>query len=222
MGMLTRFSEIISSNINAVLDKLEDPKKMIDQLLRDMASDLAEVRQETAVVMAEEARCKRIYDKLVEDVAKYEGLAMKAVTAGNDQDAMVFLGEKKKAETQMASALTTYELAKSNSSKMRQMHDKLTADLNELRVRKESIKATISVAETQKKMNKMTGLSAANNMGKLEGYAARAQKMLDEANAEAELGTAPVNEADVLAEKYDSKTSAVSDDLAALKAKMGL
>ena len=59
MGILDRFGDIIKANVNAVLDKMEDPAKMIDQYLRDMMEDLAEVKRETAGVMAEETRTRR-------------------------------------------------------------------------------------------------------------------------------------------------------------------
>ena len=59
MSILSRFKDIMSANINALLDKCEDPAKMIDQYLRQLKEDLAEVKQETAAVMAEEKRTKR-------------------------------------------------------------------------------------------------------------------------------------------------------------------
>ena len=62
-GILKRFTDIMSANINALLDKAEDPEKMIDQYLRELADNLAEVKQETAGVMAEEARTKRLVDE---------------------------------------------------------------------------------------------------------------------------------------------------------------
>ena len=63
MGILKRFKDIMSSNINALLDKAEDPEKMIDQYLRDLQEDLRKVKSETATVMAEEQRCKRQLDE---------------------------------------------------------------------------------------------------------------------------------------------------------------
>ena len=56
MGILTRFKDIMSANINALLDKCEDPEKMIDQYMRNLESDLGKVKAETASVMAEETR----------------------------------------------------------------------------------------------------------------------------------------------------------------------
>ena len=63
-GIITRFKDIMSSNINALLDKAEDPSKMIDQYLRNLESDLGKVKAETASVMAEEKRAKRELDEL--------------------------------------------------------------------------------------------------------------------------------------------------------------
>ena len=54
MGILTRFKDIMSANIKALLDKCEDPEKMIDQYMRNLESDLGKVKAETASVMAEE------------------------------------------------------------------------------------------------------------------------------------------------------------------------
>ena len=94
MGILTRFKDIMSANINALLDKCEDPEKMIDQYMRNLESDLGKVKAETASVMAEETRCKRELDECTADVAKYQSYAEKALRAGNEADARTFLEKK--------------------------------------------------------------------------------------------------------------------------------
>ena len=53
MGILARFKDIMSANINALLDKCEDPAKMIDEYMRQLTEELADVKKETAGVMAE-------------------------------------------------------------------------------------------------------------------------------------------------------------------------
>ena len=72
MAILERFSDIISANINALIDKMENPAKMIDQYLRDMMEDLAEVKRSTAGVMAEETRTKRLVDENQAEVTNME------------------------------------------------------------------------------------------------------------------------------------------------------
>ena len=84
MSILDRFSDIVKSNINALLDKAENPSKMIDQYLRDLTKSLAEVKRETAGVMAEETRAKRVLDENNAEIEKYENLAKKALQAGNE------------------------------------------------------------------------------------------------------------------------------------------
>ena len=98
MGILTRFKDIMSANINALLDKCEDPEKMIDQYMRNLESDLGKVKAETASVMAEETRAKRELDECTEQVNKMQSYAEKALTAGNEADARKFLekGDKVK------------------------------------------------------------------------------------------------------------------------------
>ena len=223
MGILKRFKDIMSSNINALLDKAEDPEKMIDQYLRDLQEDLRKVKSETATVMAEEQRCKRQLDECDAEIAKMQTYAEKALVAGND--AMKFL-EKKNQLTQKQVALQqAYDAAAANAAKMRQMHDKLTKDVSDLNARKETIKAKVQVAKTQERMNKMMS-GIGDSSASLDAFSrmeAKADAMLDKANAMSELNSSSADSIDDLASKYDAAPNAdVQDELAALKAKMGL
>ena len=103
MGILSRFKDIMASNINALLDKCEDPEKMIDQYLRNAEKDLGNVKAETASVMAEETRAKRVLDECSEEIEKMQKYAVKAVEAGNDNDARQFLTKKKQLEEKKVS-----------------------------------------------------------------------------------------------------------------------
>ncbi|MCJ7836039.1 PspA/IM30 family protein [Cuneatibacter sp. NSJ-177] len=226
MGIIQRFSDIMSANINALLDKMEDPSKMIDQYLRNLESDLGKVKAETASVMAEETRSKRALDDCDKEIAKMQTYAEKAIMAGNDADARKFLEKKSQLTETRANLAQTYAAAADNAAKMRQMHDKLCKDIAALNARKDSIKAKIAVAKTQEKINKI-GASVAGsqeNMSAFDRMEAKANRMLDEANAMSELNqtASDPDGIDALAEKYDSApASAVDDELAALKAKLG-
>ena len=224
MSMLARFNDIVKSNINAILDKMEDPSKMIDQYLIDMKEDLAEVKRETASVMAEEKRTKRLVDENKEEVEKYIALAKKALMAGNEGDAKVFLEKKVSVESAGAGLNTAYAAAHENAVKMRQMHDKLTSDIEELDARREAIKAKVSVAKTQERINKFTsGVDKVQGtIGAFDRMEEKADKMLDQANSMAELNTEPVDEARALEEKYSSGNVDVNDELAKLKEELGL
>ena len=226
MGMLDRFADIVKANINDLLDKCEDPAKMIDQYLRDLTENLAEVKQETAGVMAEEARTKRMVDENAAEVARYDGLARKALEAGNEDDARTFLAKKQQLAAKAESLEATYAAARENAAKMRQMHDKLVGDIETLNARREAVKAKVAVARTQEKVNEFasTADKTAGAMNAFERMEAKADQMLDRANAMSELNQPPADEARALEEKYAGAVSdaAVEDELAKLKAEMGL
>ena len=225
MGILKRFKDIMASNINALLDKAEDPEKMIDQYLRDIQEDLRNVKSETATVMAEEQRCKRQLDECDAEIAKMQNYAEKALLAGNEADAMKFLEKKNQLIQKQVPLQQAYDAAAANSAKMKQLHDKLTKDVQDLNNRRDAIKAKVQVAKTQEKMNKMVGSigDSSASLAAFDRMEAKADAMLDKANAMAELNASGKDETDDLMSKYDAEpSSAVSDELAALKAKMGL
>ena len=225
MGIIQRFKDIMSSNINALLDKAEDPEKMIDQYMRNLESDLGKVKAETASVMAEETRAKRELDQCDEEIAKLQQYAEKAVIAGNDADAKQFLSQKAQEASKREALKTAYDAAAENAAKMRQMHDKLCKDIAELDARRDALKAKVKVAKTQERLNKI-GASvegARSNLSAFDRMEAKVDKMLDEANAMAQLNqSSEESSIEDLKDKYDSEPSSqVDDELAALKAKLG-
>lgn len=225
-GILGRFKDIMSANVNALLDKAEDPSKMIDQYLRNMENDLANVKTETAAVMAEETRTKRELEDCLSEIEKMQSYAKKAVEAGNDDDARKFLENKNSLLVKKENLEKINAIASDNAAKMRSMYDKLVKDISELQSRKNEIKAKVAVAKTQTNMNKVGSSmsSAGNSMSAFEKMEEKANKMLDEANAMSELNQSKA-ESDVsdLAEKYASEkgsSAAVDAELEALKAEL--
>ena len=225
MGILDRFSTIVKANINALLDKAEDPGKMIDQYLTEMTESLAEVKRETAGVMAEETRTRSKVEANRAEVQKYADLAKKALQAGNEGDARVFIAKKQQLETAGQGLEEAYAVAKANAQKMREMHDKLVGDIEELKRRRETIKAKVAVARTQGKLNEIGAASdkAEDAMSAFQRMEEKADRMLDRETAIAELHAAPKDEAAALEEKYSGAgPAAVDDELARLKAELGI
>ena len=225
MGILDRFSTIVKANINALLDKAEDPGKMIDQYLTEMTESLAEVKRETAGVMAEETRTRSKVEANRAEVQKYADLAKKALQAGNEGDARVFIAKKQQLETAGQGLEEAYAVAKANAQKMREMHDKLVGDIEELKRRRETIKAKVAVARTQGKLNEIGAASdkAEDAMSAFQRMEEKADRMLQRETAMAELNAAPKDEAAALEEKYSGAgATAVDDELAKMKAELGL
>ena len=226
MGIISRFMDIMSANINSLLDKAEDPQKMIEQYLRDLEKDLGNVKAETATVMAEEARAKREYDEAKAEVDKLQNYAERAVAAGNDADARAFLMSKKNAQIKADGLKTAYEAAANNATKMRQMHDKLVNDIANLTARKEAIKAKAAVAKAQEKVNEVGSSynGVAEKLAAFDKMEEKANQLLDKEEALAELNmAASPSSIEELTAKYDAVTITTSDidmELAALKNKM--
>ena len=226
MSMLQRFKDIMSSNINALLDKAEDPEKMIDQMIRNLQSDLGKVKSETATVMAEEARLNRQLTDLKAEEEKMITYAKKALQAGSDDDAKLFLEKKNSIQNKASEVETRLISARQNSQNMKAMHDKLSSQVADLNARKNDIKAKIQQAKLQEKMNTMTSsVTGAASISKFDEIEEKANAMLDKANAMQELNQVNDGGIDDLMAKYDSttdNTSSVDNELAALKDSLGL
>ncbi len=150
-----------------------------------------------------------------------ENYAIKALEAGNEGDARKFLERKADLMDKEKGLEEAYNLAKSNSENMRQMHDKLISDINELESRRSMLKGKMSVAKTQERINKMGSsvVDANRSISAFDRMEDKVNRALDEANAMAELNRGPKDDIKDLAAKYDSKDSDIEDELAALKEK---
>ncbi|MCL2190318.1 MAG: PspA/IM30 family protein [Defluviitaleaceae bacterium] len=225
MGILTRFTDIIAANVNAVFDKAEDPAKLIDQYLRKANDELAEVKKETAGVMAEESRTRRLVEENEKESARQTELARRALLAGNENDAKVFLQKKQEIAEAGAGLKLTHAVANDNAVKMRQMHDKLAKDINALNNKRQMIKAKTAVATATNRVNKIsTSNKGESAISAFERMESKANRMLDEANAHATLNEKPIDKAQELEEKYllGDFNDSVNDELAAMKAQLGV
>ena len=226
MSMLQRFKDIMSSNINALLDKAEDPEKMIDQMVRNLQSDLGKVKSETATVMAEEARLTREVNELKSESEKMLNYAKRALQAGNDTDAKLFLEKKNSIQSKISEVEGRLLVAKQNSQNMKAMYDKLNSQVSDLNTRKNEIKAKIQQAKLQERINNMkSSTTSAASMSKFDDIEAKANAMLDKANAMNELNESNNGGIEDLMAKYDSQVQSrneLDDELATLKASLGL
>lgn len=222
-GILGRFKTIMEANVNALLDKAENPVKMAEQLARDLEDDLGKVKAETASVMAEVKRAQRAYDECAETVGKLQKYAEAAVLKGNDADAKAFLAEKAEKSKTLESLAGALDVAKANADKMRQLHDQLEGQLRQINERKAAIRAKAAMADAKERTAEL-GRSiggAAESLSAFDRLEEKIERRLDEAEAMAELNTRKSGVEDLMA-KYDApEGGALDDELAALKAKLG-
>lgn len=84
MGVFSRFLDIVNANINALLDKAEDPEKMIRLMIQEMEDTLIELKSSAAAKMATLAKSKREYGEAEEEMKRWQARAELAVSKGRE------------------------------------------------------------------------------------------------------------------------------------------
>ena len=218
MGILQRFTDIMSANINSLLTGAEEKNagKLLEKYLNDARANLEELKSETSAIIADEMAAARRVNANSEEIAKYDRYAEQAVLAKSQLTA-------KKADLENA-----YQLAKDNSDKMRQMTRKLMDDIASAEGKMVELRAKLSVAEHKEKMDDlMHKVSGRTDMTGFENMMEAVQKRIDSVDAKVALNEELADKMDIkkLEEKYSEKAAEVSAtveaDLAALKARLG-
>ena len=125
MGIISRMSDIVQSNINALLDKAEDPEKMIKQLILEMQDTLVEVRSVAATVLADKKHIERNISKLNVESDNWQNKAAIALTKGREDLARAALAEKQRVDAalkglhgQLSDVQESIETLQNDSSKL--------------------------------------------------------------------------------------------------------
>lgn len=138
MGIFTRFRDIISSNINAILDKAEDPEKLIKLMIREMEDTLVEIKAACAGAMASNKKAQRQLDTLHDRIYYWEEKAELAVKKGRDNLAREALVEKRRYTRRiegLENELTEYNvLIEQYQDDIRQLEDKLKSARDKQRI----------------------------------------------------------------------------------------
>ena len=221
---LGRIPKILEANINAILDKCEDPAKMIDQLLIDYKRDLADVKKDTAAVMADVKLAEKKLADCDESIARKQQAAENALKAGNEDDARALISAKQSLETTRESLAQNLAVCRKNAQMMQEGYHKLVRNIEELEQRKDAAKAKISLARAQEQINHTAAKANSTiNEDAFNKYEQKAERMLAQANAAAELDAQSIS-VESLTDKYAGSGSdaSVDDELAALKEKLGI
>lgn len=171
MGIFSRLSDIINSNISAILDKAENPEKMIRMMIQEMEETLVEVRSNTAKVIAEKKTVNRRIEQLRRQAADWESKAELALNKEREDLARSALIEK-------ASVLNTIAMLEDELSKLDGTVDKLSTEIEQLqakltdaRARQKTLLMRTSAAQSRVDVNqKLHSVSIDSAMNKFEYY----------------------------------------------------
>lgn len=219
MGIFSRISDIIRANINDLLDKAEDPVKMIKQMVIDMQEAVTKATAALAQAMAQEKKLQRDYEKYVALSAEWENKALLALQAGNEDLARKALVKKNEAEQQAAQYKQMYEQAAQTTATLKQQVEQLKTKLDEARMKESMLIARSQAAKAQKEIAKnISTFDHSSIFSKFSKFEDKILKQEAEAQALTQLAEGSLSLDDEF--KKLSSNSSVEDDLIKLKAKL--
>jgi phage shock protein A len=219
MGIFSRTRDIIAANVTDLLDKAEDPAKMIRMIILEMEETLVEVRASAARTIADQKEMRRQISKLEQVQASWIEKAELAMSKGREDLAKAALVEKQKAA----------DLAEQLSQDIGDLDDalkasetdiaKLQAKLREARARQNSIVTRLESAQNRQKMREMyAGPKIDEAFSRFDLMERRVDFAEGRADA-AGMGAAPKTLEEEIAELRSADK--VDAELAALRARMG-
>ncbi len=223
MGIFARLATLISSNINDLISRAEDPEKMLEQILIDMNQQLYEAKKQVAASIADEKRLRSQADQERQKVTEWERKAMLAVRANHDELAKEALVRQKEHAALAEQFEQQWTKHKQSVDQLKLALRALNGKIEEAKRKKSLLIARKKRAEAQRSIQEtMSGLRSTSAFDAFDRMAGKIEQMEAEAEASAELSEQ--FSGDVLAQKFQNleATAGADEDLLALKRKMGV
>jgi phage shock protein A len=217
MGIFKRLRDLTAASINDLLDKAEDPVKMLNQFLRDMEEDIMEAESAVAKQIAVEKKFKLQVEEAQEMVQKRQEQAVKALEQSNEDLARRALEDKKEHQIRFDEMSKQHAIAKTNADQLRNQLNEMKDEFNKMKNKKDLLVARAESAKAQKTINQaMSGFGTDNAAKGFDRMSEKVLQMEAEAQASGELRASNRSLDDEL-DKLGGG-SVVDDELAALKA----
>jgi phage shock protein A len=221
MGILERVSMVIKSNLNHLINKAEDPEKMLDQILIQMRQQLLEAKREVAVTIADEKRLGTQLEAELEQVREWERRATIAVQKGQDDLAREALRRKVEHEQIAIGYKTQWDAQRTSADNLKNALRALSQKIEEASRKKNLLIARQKRAEAQKHIHEvMTGLSDTSAFESFDRMATRVEQL--EAQASAAVEISQELSGDTMEQRFRALESStdVDQELNALKARV--
>ena len=157
MGIFNRIGDIIKSNVNDLIDRAEDPEKMVKQIIIDMQKELKKSTEALGKAKTSERLAKRQYENAVKVSAEWENKAKSALKAGNTELAKTALAKKVKADEDVANYKEMYESISAQADAIASQVDAVKAKLDEAKSRQAMLIARSQMADTKKNLAQSLG-----------------------------------------------------------------
>jgi phage shock protein A len=221
MALFKRLRDMTMANINAMLDKAEDPVKMLDQYLRDMEQDIMDAEAAVAKQIAIEKKLKQQSEEAQELANKRETQALQALEAGNEDLARRALVDKKAVADKASDYKQQWEAAKNASDSLRGKLSEMKDQFGQMKNKRDTLKARAEAAKAQKQINQvMSGFGTDNAAKGFDRMEERVLQLEAEAEASNEIHGSSRTLDDEFKELNKNNTSEIDAELEAMKAKL--
>jgi phage shock protein A len=196
MSIFARVSDIFKANVNEILDRMEDPEKMVKQMIIEMEEALVKATSALAKAMANERNLRKQQENALSQAKQWEEKAAMALKAGNADLAKQALSKKIIADGQAKQYDAMVAQASSVTSQLRSQLDTLKTRLDEARMKQATLVARAQTAKTQKEFSTVMGSNVGQGaFAKFEKMEKKIEGMEAEAQAFSELsGEAPADD----------------------------
>jgi len=218
MSIFNRIRDLLSANVNSMLDSAEDPEKMAEEYLRQLNNELYEAKTNVASAMADATKLNTRETQYNVETEQWAAKAEAALRAGNEELAKAALARKVQASKLAAQYKEQSDAQDQQVEALQQALVQLETRIAETKSKKELIVAKKNRAQTQEAIQRAArGIGNANAMDKLDQLEERVDDRLAKADAMAKI------EGDTLENKFRDleRDSEVDSELAELKKKLG-
>jgi phage shock protein A len=171
-NLFKRISDVLTANLNDLVDRVEDPERMIKQLIREMEENVNSAREGVIDALASEKQLAKELDSQRRQSEEWYNRARRALETNNETLAREALTRKKEHDDIVANLQGSWESARRTSERLKAQLRALETKLEEARLKKGSLVARQRAAQAREQMDRVTdrfqtGLDLNNSLGRM-------------------------------------------------------